>query len=516
MWAFAMSIVLATVGGGAALLPAGYGVLEGLVTFFGASTVGAALKTTPEGRLRMVRQALVVQNLSVAVSAVAGVTALVLGQAVESGSRGVGLDAAQVLAVGVLVVGGCSSAVSGLASSLAVEKDWVVVICGEDEDRLSRMNSSMRRIDLFCKTAAPVATGFLMALGVQWGAAAVALWNVVSLAFEYRLLELVAAGVAGLGGVEAGKGDGAPAASETVAVVPAAAGAAGAAAPAASALPAAPPRRSMLYHATRPLRDLSSGWQEYRQLPFFGSAIGLALLYVSLLSFNGVTTTFLLWAGVETWGIGLAQAAGAVCGLSATLAVPSLMRRLGLRGTASLAIWSQLLLLLPALAVLTVASSTDVAGAPPPQPPWASSVAGVVMLCTSLALSRAALWTFDLAVSQMLQSWVSGESRTTLNGVQKALHALLGVFGLLFALAVSSPAAFGWLALGSTGVVASAGVSHTFFSKASASVGFVQLSTSPAATPAATSMVPGAAMPEGGVELAAADGPKLVPGEPAI
>ena len=68
MWAFAASIVVASVSGGVATLPAAYGAIEGMSTFFGGASVGAALRTTPSQRLGVVRKALVAQNVSVALS----------------------------------------------------------------------------------------------------------------------------------------------------------------------------------------------------------------------------------------------------------------------------------------------------------------------------------------------------------------------------------------------------------------------------------------------------------------
>ncbi|KAA0173827.1 hypothetical protein FNF27_04784 [Cafeteria roenbergensis] len=583
MWAFAASIVVASVSGGVATLPAAYGAIEGMSTFFGGASVGAALRTTPSQRLGVVRKALVAQNVSVALSAVAGVFALLIAEdTVLAGSDASGWLLA--VAVGGLMLFGCCAAVAGLASSLAVEKDWAVVICDGNEDRLARMNSTMRRIDLFCKTAAPAITGALMTAGVAWGAAGVAAWNVLSLAVEYRLLELVAGGVAELGGTatspapvpEPGGGGGgcsveltalpklSDSASETGADAPGTAASAAAASGAEEGLashretlamtpasddldaerlrrgepvafaaapddkamapgaalngraardreggPSGPPgaRSSsgsgsgsgssggeaavavaarprltacrVLWLAGQPLRDLAAGWAQYRRLSFVGSAMGLVILYLSLLSFNRVTSSFLLWAGFEPWAIGVAQAVGAVCGLSATCCVPAALARFGVRGTATYSVWVQLAMLLPSLAVVPFAVSVEVASNPGPdadRPPlWA-----VVCLCLSLAASRAALWTFDLAVTQMLQLWVDPDERTLLNGVQRSLTSLFGVAGLLAAVAVPNPSSFGWLVVGSLGVVAAAGVAHGCFSSDRPAAQFAALATTTA------------------------------------
>ena len=42
---------------------------------------------------------------------------------------------------------------------LAVEKDWIVVISGDDNDVLAKMNSVFRTIDLLCLLVAPSLAG---------------------------------------------------------------------------------------------------------------------------------------------------------------------------------------------------------------------------------------------------------------------------------------------------------------------------------------------------------------------
>ena len=56
------------------------------------------------------------------------------------------------------------AAVANLASTgskIVVEKDWIVVIAGGDDDSLARLNMVFRTIDLVCLTATPVLAGIL-------------------------------------------------------------------------------------------------------------------------------------------------------------------------------------------------------------------------------------------------------------------------------------------------------------------------------------------------------------------
>ena len=56
------------------------------------------------------------------------------------------------------------AAVANLASTgskIVVEKDWIVVIAGGDDDSLARLNMVFRTIDLVCLTATPVLAGMM-------------------------------------------------------------------------------------------------------------------------------------------------------------------------------------------------------------------------------------------------------------------------------------------------------------------------------------------------------------------
>ena len=87
------------------------------------------------------------------------------------------------------------SALANLASvgtKITVEKDWLVVIAGDNEDRLAKMNSIFRTIDLTCMVLSPTIAGFIFDY-VSTGMASVAIgcWNIVSVFFEYYFLKKI-------------------------------------------------------------------------------------------------------------------------------------------------------------------------------------------------------------------------------------------------------------------------------------------------------------------------------------
>ena len=54
------------------------------------------------------------------------------------------------------------SYLASVAARIAVEKDWIVVLCEEDSARLSEVNTNVRTIDLVCNLLAPTLAGFLL------------------------------------------------------------------------------------------------------------------------------------------------------------------------------------------------------------------------------------------------------------------------------------------------------------------------------------------------------------------
>ena len=87
------------------------------------------------------------------------------------------------------------STIANLASvglKITVEKDWIVLVAQDDEDRLAKLNATFRTIDLTCLVLTPMFAGFLFDF-VSTVAAAMAIggWNVVSVFVEYYFLKKI-------------------------------------------------------------------------------------------------------------------------------------------------------------------------------------------------------------------------------------------------------------------------------------------------------------------------------------
>ena len=53
------------------------------------------------------------------------------------------------------------SYLASVAARISVEKDWIVCLCEDDTSRLSKVNTNVRTIDLFCNLLAPTLTGIV-------------------------------------------------------------------------------------------------------------------------------------------------------------------------------------------------------------------------------------------------------------------------------------------------------------------------------------------------------------------
>ena len=99
-------------------------------------------------RMPAVRQTLVAQNAMIC-ACVAGLIAII--------ARGPDThDWLYWIIVSLSIFFGSLSEVANMAQTIAVEKDWVLVICGSDSQRLSKTNAMLRRIDLSCNILAPI------------------------------------------------------------------------------------------------------------------------------------------------------------------------------------------------------------------------------------------------------------------------------------------------------------------------------------------------------------------------
>ncbi|KAK2593449.1 hypothetical protein QQS21_008822 [Conoideocrella luteorostrata] len=275
----------------------------------------------------------------------------------------------------VLVGLACVEKLCSTMNTIAVERDWVVVMTEGDEDWRRVINSKIRRIDLTCKLVGPLAISL-----VAMASNIIAIWavlgmNIVSVLVEYICIERVYKSVSSLDRLSAGLDD------ETSPPAPLS--------PPSDEPPA---RASRLASTVSNILPISSFLFYFRH-PAFLASFSLALLYLTVLSFSGQMITYLLSVGYTPLYVGIARTGSTVIELSATYAAPRLMGRIGpIRG----GLWS-LSWQMTCLAVGVCWYMVDMSNS------WGNQVILATVLAVCVAFSRLGLWGYDLCAQIIVQ-----------------------------------------------------------------------------------------------------------------
>jgi iron-regulated transporter 1 len=285
---------------------------------------------------------------------------------------------------GAILLSSIIGELMGNASTMALEKDWVVVLAGGDSNLLSSMNATMRRIDLLCKLLAPLAFGVILQMmgdddshRLKLGAFIVAAWNLLSLPIEYHTVKLV---------YDSHK----------------------------SALSHKVPPNTT---AETPLEQLLVGWSRYVSHPVFWASFSYCMIYMTVLDNGVLMTAYLKWSGIPDGVLGASRGAGALLGIVGTFVFPCLVRcSSSVANTGAASIWLFWLFILPAGVSFAIDAFNGVD----------STIGGLrvspYLMLATVALSRVWLWCFDLAECQIMQEMVDENERGTMNAVQTAMY----------------------------------------------------------------------------------------------
>ncbi|RLN70994.1 hypothetical protein BBJ28_00002494 [Nothophytophthora sp. Chile5] len=334
--------------------------------------------------------------------------------------------------LGTLVCGGVGQVLND-AQTLGIERDWVVVIAGShDSAALAQLNTTMRRIDLACKILGPLAFGLIVDFAgsdattrAMVGAAVVGLWNLISTPLEYCMTRDIYHLVPELAVREAEGEEEVDAQGQK--------------------LPSPTSNDADLGTVARYVKM----WSNYSKHPVFLLSLSFCGLYMAILNGGALNTAYLKWRGVSNSLLGSSRGAGAVFGLVGTLIFPFLSRTLKrVERVAVLSVWLFWLCLAPVLLAFLFAGE--------------SVVSDYVML-SCIVVSRAWLWSTDLAETQVMQEWIAPRHRGAINAMQTATYQfftiLIQVMGIIF----HDPRQFQALVLFSLAAVLASAVGFTFW-----------------------------------------------------
>ncbi|OQV05726.1 hypothetical protein CLAIMM_10410 [Cladophialophora immunda] len=308
-------------------------------------------------------------------------------------------------------------------NTVSVERDWVVVIAGDNEATLRTLNSQMRRIDLFCKLCSPLLIASLESYNTKVAVAVMGSVNAMSTIAEYIFIARVYAAFPNLVrdnpppttndecGDDLGQASG--------------------------SAPQEPVRLSLW-------RDLKIYTSQGAFLP----SVSLSILYLTVLSFSGQMVTYLLASGYTSTVIAVMRLISTGCEMSATWVAPLAMAWIGPIRSGLWFLNLQMACLAVALSLFWMIGS----------PFWAASglIAGTI-------LSRIGLWGFELSAQVIIQEQVEPEYRGSFSTTESSIQNIFELCAYASTIIFPQPASFKWPATMSVAAVYTAGALYASF-----------------------------------------------------
>ncbi|XP_039660709.1 solute carrier family 40 member 1 [Perca fluviatilis] len=501
MWHFAISVFLIELYGRNLLLTAVFGlVVAGSVLMLGA-LIGDWVDRNP--RNKVAHASLFIQNISVTVCSIVLMLVFSYKQRIEQIWDGW----LTVVCYTVVIVLADVANLASTALTIAIQRDWIVVITGYNRGHLAGMNATMRRIDQVTNILAPLAVGQVMTLASNVvGCGFILGWNLVSLIVEFFFLSRVYRIVPALSikppvvevdqvflqrverRLSQGEGN------------------------VAQPQPLTEGNCNTGLHLKeitnlplcfRRFRWLVStckdGWRAYYRQPVFLAGMGLAFLYTTVLGFDCITTGYAYTQGISGSLLSLLMGVSAITGLMGTVMFTRLRKSYGLVNTGIISSCIHLgCLLLCVCSVFAPGSPMDLSllmpyitsnssselggmasqrqkhtyplrgGSNQPLLPDRSSIhwtnntvlfdnvpsdtapesyISIILLFLGVITARIGLWSFDLTVTQLLQENICESERGVVNGVQSSMNYLMDLLHFIMVISAPQPQHFGILVI---------------------------------------------------------------------
>ncbi|CAM5147564.1 unnamed protein product [Eretmochelys imbricata] len=497
MWHFAVSVFLVELYGNSLLLTAVYGlVVAGSVLLLGAIIGDWVDKNS---RLKVAQTSLVVQNASVILCGIILMIVFLFKTQLLTLYSGWLLTMCYILVITIANIANLAST----ATAITIQRDWIVVVAGEDRSKLADMNATVRRIDQLTNILAPMAVGQIMTFGSPViGCGFISGWNLLSMCLEYLLLWKVyqktpALALKATSKIEESElkqlnvqKDSELKPTEGVQLIE-------------KDVTVSEPQQekeiSCSAWIAEPFITFRDGWVAYYNQPVFLAGLGLAFLYMTVLGFDCITTGYAYTQGLSGSVLSLLMGASAITGIMGTVAFTWLRRKCGLVRTGFISGIAQFACLVSCVISvfmpgspldLTVSPFADIhtrllKGQPLPtaRPTDMSEISfttgthnwlnrsssvnsdlemssdsvpliSVSLLFAGVITARVGLWSFDLTVTQLLQENVIESERGIINGVQNSMNYLLDLLHFIMVILAPNPEAFGLLVLISVSFVA--------------------------------------------------------------
>ena len=155
MFGFAVPVIFIALFPKTLLLPSLFAFSSNLGCVIFGSYMGSLIDKTQ--RLPLIRISLILQNICVVISTIC----LLLIYRYRGDV--VPYDNAKFFIILVIMnFAGFVGTLAGLVESISISKDWVIILCGKDNELMAKTNATMRRINLICEIAAPFFFGLML------------------------------------------------------------------------------------------------------------------------------------------------------------------------------------------------------------------------------------------------------------------------------------------------------------------------------------------------------------------
>ncbi|KAJ5869671.1 hypothetical protein N7455_004612 [Penicillium solitum] len=409
MFEFGAVLFLASIFPGTLLYASIYALVRAFAAVALSSWLGAQVDRSD--RLVAVRHSIVWQRVPVAVSCLCFVATVSM--------------VSWAVTIALFVVQGllaCMEKLAATANTVAVERDWAIVISDSINVPRQDLNASMRRIDLFCKLLAPVFISLIDSISTQYAIWTVFTLNTASMLVEYMAIAQVYQSVPALKKTQSPTTQADDINSETT----------------------SEPHQNTSRKILNSLPETLVPWKEYIASPVFLASFALSLLYLTVLSFGATMTTYLLDTGFTSLQVSCMRIGAVAAEISGTWTAPMIMNRIGpIRSGLWFLNWQFVCVAGAAVAFVAWDSSSRL-------------VAGT--LIAGVALSRVGLWGFDLSVQFLVQENIQEHARARFSATEMALQNVFEMLSFASTIAFPLPAQFGYPVMISSGAVAVAAV----------------------------------------------------------
>ncbi|KAI7873319.1 hypothetical protein K492DRAFT_139060, partial [Lichtheimia hyalospora FSU 10163] len=256
------------------LLPSIYGFIVTISAIMFSNYVGKYVDIIE--RLKIIRITMFVQKMSIIISCFMFISMMTSNDN-------------KIIKYIIVVIFGCTLKLSFIANNIAIEKDWVIIISNGNTEKLT---TTMRRIDLFCKTMAPLTMGIITFKGSLYGVITIIIWNVLSGCLEYILVLKTYINFPELS------------------------------------------NKNNTNNENTPLIENNNYEEkitfiEYIKHKIFLASLSLSMLYLTVLSFGGIMTSYLKLIGYSDFTLGILRAIAGIAGISATYLMPYISSKIG-------------------------------------------------------------------------------------------------------------------------------------------------------------------------------------------